>query len=149
MMGNEICLCARLTRLRLTPPVPLRRQLYIPMSVAAAILYRAFLGINEVPAKTEDDLERRIDEAAHTVSVAIRVYRMDLADPVEIAKATLVEGLFTNGGRRLQFRDGRPPIESLGVNRIDLDQALARRAHIVPQNRPEALIPAKFTRPKL
>jgi hypothetical protein len=49
----------------------------------------------------------------------------------------------------LQFRDGRPPIDSLGVNRIDLDSALSRRASIVPESRPETIIPSKFSRPKL
>lgn len=66
-----------------------------------------------------------------------------------IEPATLAQGSFANGGRTLVFGDGRPPIEGLGVNRIDLDHALAKRAHIVPENRPEAIIPSKFRRPVL
>lgn len=129
--------------------VPSRRKLYIPLSVAAAIVYRAFLGAGEPRPQNEQELEARIDEAARVVSIAVRVYRLDLADPVQIPPATLAEGTFSDGGRYLLFTDGRPPVDSLGVNRIDLDLALARRAHIVPENSPETIVPSRFKRPKL
>ena len=129
--------------------VPSRRQLYIPLTIAAAIVYRAFPDPLGEPPKNEEELERRIEESARAVSIALRVYRLDLADPVQIHPATLSEGVFAGGGRRLLFSDGRPPIEPLGVNRADLDAALAKRSHIVPESRPEAIIPSKFARPKL
>jgi hypothetical protein len=119
------------------------------MTIAAAIVYRAFPDACIEPPKNEEELEERMDESARAVSIALRVYRLDLADPVQIPAATLSEGIFAGGGRVLRFRDGRPPIEPLGVNRVDLDAALARRAHIVPESRPEAIIPSKFSRPKL
>jgi hypothetical protein len=129
--------------------VPTRRQLYIPLTIAAAIVYRAFPDAGREPPRNEDELEKRTEESARAVSIAIRVYRLDLPDPVQIHSSTLSEGLFADGGRVLRFRDGRPPIEPLGVNRADLDAALAKSAHIVPENRPEAIIPSKFNRPKL
>jgi hypothetical protein len=119
------------------------------MTIAAAIVYRAFLDARAEPPKTEEELEKRIDESARAVSIALQVYRMDLADPVQIHAATVSEGFFAGGGRLLLFTDGRPPIEPLGVNRADLDAALAKRAHIVPESRPEAIIPSKFSRPKI
>jgi hypothetical protein len=119
------------------------------MTIAAAIVYRAFPDARAGLPKTEADLEKRIDESARAVSIAIQVYRLDLADPVQIHATTLSEGVFAGGGRLLLFSDGRPPIEPLGVNRVDLDAALAKRAHIVPETRPEALIPSKFSRPKI
>ena len=122
---------------------------HIPLSVAAAIVYRAFLGQEDERPQTELALEKHLDEAAHAVSLIVRIYRLDLPDPVQIANATLAEGLFSLGGRMLLFRDGRPPIDCLGVNKIDLDRALSKRAHIVPEHRPETLIPSKFSRPKL
>ena len=112
-------------------------------------MYRAFPDACGEPPKNEEELERRMEESARTVSIAIRVYRMDLPDPVQIHASTLAEGFFAGGGRRLLFSDGRPPIGPLGVNRADLDAALAKRAHIVPESRPEAIIPSKFSRPKL
>lgn len=129
--------------------IPTRRQLYISLAIAAAIVYRAFRDPGERQPQTEEELEKRIDQSARAVSVALRVYRLDLTDPLEIPAATLIEGSFINGGRTLQFRDGRPSLDSLGVNRIDLDHALSRRAHIIPESRPEAIIPSKFSRPKL
>jgi hypothetical protein len=129
--------------------VPTRRQLYIPLTIAAAIVYRAFPEARREPPGNEQELEKRMDESARTVSIAIRVYRLDLADPVQIDSSTLSEGVFAGGGCLLLFDDGRPPIEPLGVIRADLDAALAKRAHIVPENRPEAIIPSKFIRPKL
>lgn len=121
--------------------VPTRRQLYIPLTIAAAIVYRAFLDAREQAPQTEEELEKRIDQSARSVSIALRVYRLDLADPMEIPAATLAEGSFINGGRSLQFRDGRPPIESLGVNRVDLDDALWRCADLLPESRPETVVP--------
>jgi hypothetical protein len=129
--------------------IPTRRQLYIPLAIAAAIVYRAFLRGSEQAPQTEEELEKHMDESARAVAIALRVYRLDLAEPLEIPKGIVAEGSFINGGRALQFLDGRPPLESLGVNRIDLDHALSRRAHIIPENRPEAIIPSKFSRPKL
>ena len=125
------------------------RQLYMSMTIAAAIVYRAFRDPREQAPRTEEELEKRMNESARAVAIALRVYRLDLADPLLIPAGTLVEGNFINGGRTLQFHDGRPPIDSLGVNRIDLKHSLARDAHIVPESRPEAIIPSKFSRPKL
>jgi hypothetical protein len=130
-------------------PVPKRHQLYIPLNVAAAIVYRAFLDAREQKPQSEAELEKRIEESARAVSIALRVYRLDLPDPLEIPGGTLAEGTFIDGGRSLQFSDGRPPLENLGVNRVDLDHALAKRAYIIPESRPEAIIPSKFSRPKL
>jgi hypothetical protein len=112
-------------------------------------MYRAFPDVPERRAQTEEELETRMNEAARVVSIALHVYRLDLADPVQIPAATLAEGTFIDGGRTLQFCDGRPPIVSLGVNRIELDHALAKRPSIVPESRPETIIPSKFSRPKL
>src|SRR4051812_46659856 len=123
------------------------RRLYIPLSIAAAIVYRAFLHPAEPKPQSEEELESRICESARAVSIALRVYRLDLADPVPIAPSILAEGVFVNGARSLRFLDGRPPLDSLAVNRTDLDQALARRAQLVPEHRPEALVPSKFSRP--
>jgi hypothetical protein len=125
------------------------RQPYISLAVAAAIVYRAFRDPREQPPRTDEELEKLMDESARAVSIALPVYRLDLADAVQIPAGTLIEGRFINGGRSLQFCDGRPPIDFLGVNRIDLDHALSKRAHIVPESRPEAIIPSKFSRPKL
>ncbi len=129
--------------------IPTRRQLFIPLPVAAAILYRAFLRERSELAQDEDELERHIDEAAHSLALAIRIYRMDLADPVELARATLGEGRFVEGARKLRFDDGRPALDHLAVNKGELEASLSRRAHIVPERRPETIIPSKFLRPKL
>jgi hypothetical protein len=129
--------------------IPTRDQLYIPLTVAAAIVYRAFLDPGERAPRTEAELELRIDESARAVSIAVKVYRLDFDTPLEIPTATLAAGIFANGGRVLRFRDERAPIESLAVNRAELDAALAKRAHIVPESRPETIIPSKFSRPKL
>ena len=40
-----------------------------------------------------------MDESARVVSIAIQVYRLDLADPVLIQHSTVSEGLFAGGGR--------------------------------------------------
>jgi len=101
------------------------RPLYIPLPIAAAIVFRSFPDACRLPPKTAEELEKRMDESARAVSIALRVYRLDLADPVQIHPATLSGGIFTDGGRVLRFRDGRPPIEPLGVNRLDFDAALA------------------------
>lgn len=126
-----------------------QRHLYVSLSVAAAILYRAFLGDRDQPPQTEGELEQHMDEAAHAVSIALRIYRLDMPDPLEIPAATIAEGVFFDGGRRLRFRDGRPALDSLGVNKVDLDHALAKRAHIVPESRPEVIVASKFKRPTL
>jgi hypothetical protein len=104
--------------------VPIR-PLYLPLPIAAAIAYRAFPDPCRPPPGNAEELEKRMNEFARAVSIAIRVYRLDLADPVQIHPATLPGGIFAGGGRVLQFRDGRPPIEPLGVNRLDFDAALA------------------------
>ena len=122
---------------------------YIPLSVAAAIVYRAFLNAEDERPQTELALEKHLDEAAHAVSLVVRIYRLDLPDPVEIGTTVLGEGIFRDGGRTLLFRDGRPPIDSLGVNQVDLDHALSKRAHNVPENRPETIVRSRFVRPKL
>ena len=122
---------------------------YLPLSIAAAIVYRAFVGDGDERPQTELALEKHLDEAAHAVSLVVRIYRLDLPDPVEICKATLGEGVFRGGGCTLHFRDGRPPIGALGVNKVELDHALSKRAHIVPESRPEAIVPSRFARPKL
>jgi len=126
-----------------------RRALFLPLHIAAAIVYRAFVTDGEPAAQTEEELERRIDEAAHTVALAVRVYRMDLADPVEVPAPTLAEGRFAAGARELRFADGRPALDTLAVYRVDLDGVLARRAHIIPEGRPEAIIPSRFMRPRV
>ena len=102
------------------------------MTIAAAIVYRAFPDARIEPPKNEEELEERMDESARAVSIALRVYRLDLADPVQIHPATLSGGIFTGGGRVLCFRDGRPPIEPLGVNRLDFDAALASARKSAP-----------------
>ena len=122
---------------------------YIPLSVAAAIVYRAFLTADDERPQTELALEKHLDEAAHAVSLVVRIYRLDLPDPVEIGATALGEGIFCDGGRTLLFRDGRPPIDSLGVNKVDLDHALSKRAHIVPESRRETIVRSRFLRPKL
>ena len=122
---------------------------YISLPVAAAIVYRAFLNADDERPKTELALEKHLDEAAHAVSLVVRIYRLDLPDPVEIGRTALGEGVFRDGGRTLLFSDGRPPLDSLGVNKVELDRALSKRAHIVPENRPETIIPSRFVRPKL
>lgn len=121
----------------------------MPLNVAAAIVYRAFVTDGEPAAQTEDELERRIDEAAYAVALAIPIYRMDLADPLEIAAATLAEGVFAAGACELRFPDGRPTLDALAVYRTDLDHVLARRRDLVPETRPEALMASRLTRPRL
>jgi hypothetical protein len=128
---------------------PNGRRNYISLNIAAAILYRGFAREDEGRPQTEEDLERRLDDAARTLSIAIRIYRLDLPDPLAIGNTTIAEGIFAEGARILRFADGRPPIDSLGVHREDLDKAFSRLAHIVPQSRPETIVPSRFQRPKL
>lgn len=68
---------------------------------------------------------------------------------MQISQATVAKGTFSGGARVLQFADGRPPIESLGMNKADMEIALSRLSHIVPESRPEAIVPSRFQRPKL
>jgi hypothetical protein len=108
------------------------RPLYLPLQIAAAIVFRSFPDACRPPPKNTEDLEKRMNESARAISIALRVYRLDLADPVQIHPATLSGGIFTDGGRVLRFRDGRPPIEPLGVNRLDFDAALASARKSAP-----------------
>jgi hypothetical protein len=126
-----------------------RRAFFMPLSIAAAIVYRAFRVDGEPQPQTEEEMERRIEDAARTVSIAVRIFRLDLADPVPIAPTVLAEGYFAAGGRELRFTDGRPTLDALAVLRGELDRALAKRAGIIPESRPEAIIPSKFMRPRI
>jgi hypothetical protein len=127
----------------------LLRHNYVPLTIAAAIFYRAFVVEGDRRPETESELETHLDEAARTISIAIPIFRLDLADPVRISHATLAEGTFSGGGRVLRFSDGRPPIEPLGMNKADMETALSKLSHIVPENRPESIVPSRFQRPKI
>ena len=124
-------------------------SVFLPLSTAAAILYRGFLPPGAPPVQTEAELDRCLDESARLVAIAIAVYRTDLPRPVRLSEATLASGTFRHGGRELVFGDGRGTIGSLGVIKSDLDAALARRADLVPESRPETILPSRFSRPKL
>lgn len=130
-------------------PTPTRRQSFLPLTIAAAIIYRAFLGDRQQLVRTEEEMEKHLDEAARTISIAIPIYRLDLADPAVIDNATIAHGSFMGGARSLRFPDGRPSIDSLGVYKPDLDRPLSKFVHIVPETRPETIVPSKFLRPKI
>jgi hypothetical protein len=130
-------------------PTPTQSPSFLPLTIAAAIIYRAFLKYEQQLARTEEEMEKYLDDAARTIAIAIPIYRLDLAPPAVIDNATIARGSFMGGARILRFPDGRPPMESLGVYKPDLDRPLSKLVHIVPETRPETIVRSKFLRPKI
>ncbi|MGQ0546521.1 MAG: hypothetical protein ACT4P3_14500 [Betaproteobacteria bacterium] len=112
----------------LSPPVAAcdtprseRRRRHIPLRVAAAVLYRAFIDEKERRAHMEKELDRRLDAAAHVLSIAIPICRMDRKPPAAIDSQALAKGIFVGGAQRLRFPDGQEPITALGIRTADLE----------------------------
>ncbi len=97
-------------------PVP---EDLVPMPEAALLAYISASGID----RTITRLHR--NDMAETLARLVTVYSVTDAQVRRVAPAELEGGLFTEGGRVVQFRDGREPIKGLAVPRQALKAAVA------------------------
>ena len=97
-------------------PVP---EDLVPMPEAALLAYISASGID----RTITRLHR--NDMAETLARLVAVYSVTEAEVRKVAPEELEGGLFMQGGRVVQFKDGREPITGLAVPRQALKAAVA------------------------